>query len=321
MAVQMLKMTMQCVDQQPIMQTVIDQWLQPIKDHDAAPDKPHKRRIILIHDSDDEPEGGAKPVAPAATVSHERTKIGLQLRGPEHHHLEILANTNIPDGMKEPATLPMLPNTLGEDNPDDLPALLSDSEDSDGPISRGARRMAMATHARALARATSTAAVTSEHQALDTRHPTATAAPPAPLSLATSPATSPQVPSPCPALISDSDDCDDISVQVQEQAAPPPTIDPLNLWKAVPRQSSQYLDLSAKHGSDDDDRDSYFDSDSSPLTDGFVSDHDDAVDATDLEIMEKEFPITFRNLTRARRCRKYREEPAEGKVHVTNADN
>ena len=74
-------------------------------------------------------------------------------------------------------------------------------------------------------------------------------------------------------------------------------IDPLNLWKAVPPAARQFLDLSAKHASDSDGKDSFWESDESSLTDGFVSDNDErAIYVQHDEFMSKMLPHTYNRM-------------------------
>jgi len=72
-----------------------------------------------------------------------------------------------------------------------------------------------------------------------------------------------------------------------------------NLWKSIPRRSSQYLDLEANHASDRSEGNASVSS--GALTDGFISDNDDVVNNrgslnkvpnSDLKWMEDNLPIT-----------------------------
>ena len=74
-------------------------------------------------------------------------------------------------------------------------------------------------------------------------------------------------------------------------------IDPLNLWKAVPPVPSRYMDTEAVHASDDNGSDSYYESDHSQLTPGFISDNDDGL--VDAESLQEVVPITARRLRTA----------------------
>jgi len=81
-----------------------------------------------------------------------------------------------------------------------------------------------------------------------------------------------------------------------------PGIDPLNLWKTVPRAACQYLDLSAQHGSDNNDVDSLCDTESSALTDGFIDSEDSmTVHPTEAEWMAEMLPVTLQAMRRVRR--------------------
>ena len=90
-------------------------------------------------------------------------------------------------------------------------------------------------------------------------------------------------------------------------------IDPLNLWKALPKAPCQFLDMSAKHESDAEDRDSYHDSDSSELSEGFIAKDDDAihgVPAKHRKFLSKMLPVTMRALSRVNREARYRRKDA-----------
>ena len=77
-------------------------------------------------------------------------------------------------------------------------------------------------------------------------------------------------------------------------------IHPLNLWAALPKKPCQYIDLSAVHASDNDNANSYYDTDESDLTPGFISDNDDGVPAQDQEWVDDVLPITTRILRKAK---------------------
>jgi hypothetical protein len=74
-------------------------------------------------------------------------------------------------------------------------------------------------------------------------------------------------------------------------------IDPLNLWKAVPPVPSKYMDTEAVHATDDNCSDSFYDTDHSQLTPGFISDNDDGL--VDADKMQEVVPITARRLRTA----------------------
>ena len=79
-------------------------------------------------------------------------------------------------------------------------------------------------------------------------------------------------------------------------------IDPLNLWRALPPTSSQFIALGAVHASDEScDKDSLFNSESSELTPGFISDNDDGVPDEDQEWVAKMVPVTTRRVRNAHR--------------------
>ena len=76
-------------------------------------------------------------------------------------------------------------------------------------------------------------------------------------------------------------------------------IDLLNLWKSVPPRSTQFLDLEAKHDSDDDSGIST--SESGDLTPGFISDNDDCVskaddNTADMNVLAEMLPVTARRV-------------------------
>ena len=76
-------------------------------------------------------------------------------------------------------------------------------------------------------------------------------------------------------------------------------IDLLNLWKSVPPRSTQFLDLEAKHDSDDDSGIST--SESGDLTPGFISDNDDCVakaddNTADMDVLAEMLPVTARRV-------------------------
>ena len=76
-------------------------------------------------------------------------------------------------------------------------------------------------------------------------------------------------------------------------------IDPCNLWKSVPRAPCQFLDMSAKHGSDDNDVDSLCNTEHSELTEGFVDPDDHfAVDPEHVEFMTNMLTITLQAIRR-----------------------
>ena len=87
-------------------------------------------------------------------------------------------------------------------------------------------------------------------------------------------------------------------------------IDPLNLWKALPKAPCQFLDMSAKHQSDGEDQESYYDSDSSELSEGFISSEDDGVPAKHRKMISKLLPLTMRALERVKREAGKRRRPA-----------
>jgi hypothetical protein len=74
----------------------------------------------------------------------------------------------------------------------------------------------------------------------------------------------------------------------------------LNLWAALPKRPCQFIDLSAVHASDNDNANSYYDTDESDLTPGFISDNDDGVPAQDQEWVDDVLPITTRILRNAK---------------------
>ena len=93
-----------------------------------------------------------------------------------------------------------------------------------------------------------------------------------------------------------------------------PGIDPLNLWKSVPRKACQYLDLSAQHGSDNNDCDSLCNTESSALTDGFVDSDDNlAVNPQEADWMAKMLPVTLRAMSRVRRLKHPARPPSSSK--------
>ena len=90
-------------------------------------------------------------------------------------------------------------------------------------------------------------------------------------------------------------------------------IDPLNLWKALPKAPCQFLDMSAKHQSDSEDNESYYDSNSSELSEGFIAKDDDAihgVPAKHRKFLSKMFPVTMRALSRVKREARNRRKDA-----------
>ena len=105
-------------------------------------------------------------------------------------------------------------------------------------------------------------------------------------------------------------------------------VDLLNLWKAVPKVSCQFLDLSAKHGSDSDGDNDYAsgsrDSDSEQLTDGFVTpdDADARVPPEHRDYVTKMLPITMRAMTQMKRKAPSRQGgAAEGIAVLRNDDD
>ena len=96
-------------------------------------------------------------------------------------------------------------------------------------------------------------------------------------------------------------DCENkLSIAVV-QGAPPQqhsTIDPLNLWKALP-PVPKYIDFTAKHPSDSDSYNSADDSESS-MSSGFVSEHDDGIPDDSMDWVKEIFPMTTRALKRAK---------------------
>ena len=77
-------------------------------------------------------------------------------------------------------------------------------------------------------------------------------------------------------------------------------INPLNLWKALPKKPCQYVDVMAVHASDDDCANSFYDSDESALTPGFISDNDEGVPEQDEDWVGELMPITTRALRHAK---------------------
>ncbi len=92
------------------------------------------------------------------------------------------------------------------------------------------------------------------------------------------------------------------------------------MWLATPKYHHQFLDLHAIHASDHDSCMSS--SDSSELSSGFVSDHDDAVDGlhigTDagLEIMARQLPVTLQSIRNVCKVRQHKK----GKQPITGAE-
>ena len=131
---------------------------------------------------------------------------------------------------------------------------------------------------------------------------------------------------PCPALITDSDGSDDALPPCpalisddgsEDDTLPDAPLD--NLWKAVPKTPCQFLDLSAQHYSDQGERDSLCDSDSSALSEGFIDDSDAALQQKNMSFMSKMskvLPLTLKAMKRQVRVRNVmrRQEAVDGKV-------
>ena len=89
------------------------------------------------------------------------------------------------------------------------------------------------------------------------------------------------------------------------------SIDPLNLWKAVPNYHHQFLDLHAKHASDDDSFMSSSDDDN--LSAGFISDRDDALNgptignAAEMEFLARQLPVTLQRIKNVRKKRQQKQ--------------
>lgn len=166
-----------------------------------------------------------------------------------------------------PATdLVNLPTPQEHQNFQDLPEISSDtgSSDSDEPVSRKARKLAM---------------IMSQQQQHQPQVPT-TAAAVNPFVYAMQhgkfPKTQPTPMSP-----------------MQQRPEPPMLTDPGYLWNAVPPKTSQYLDLEAAHAGSETSEGSTGSSDGSLSDPDFIDKEQDSHTAEDRSLLEKLFPKTF----------------------------
>ena len=136
-----------------------------------------------------------------------------------------------------------------------------------------------------------------------------------------------------PPLISDSEESveeansDVVQADVAQHMSSVSTIDPLNLWKVLPKTPCQYLDMTARHDSDDCADNSLFDSDSSELSAGFISETDDAVNGVlkkHQKFVRQRLPITRNALAQASRSTSARKKnvtsAAEGRAVTVGTD-
>lgn len=178
-----------------------------------------------------------------------------------------------------------------------MPMCVADSSsDSDAPVSRAAVRLAIAAareNAAAAAQLLQSSLPIKKKRVItiDDRTPTPT---PPPHSTVIAPAVQAIAPNQ--------------QVVIHEHGGP---IDPLNLWKAVPNYHHQFLDLHAKHASDDDSFMSSSDDDN--LSAGFISDRDDAINgptignAAEMEFLARQLPVTLQRIKNVRKKRQQKQ--------------
>ena len=267
------------------MQSTLLSWLGPVVPKSVQTPLRLKRRI-RIHDSDDE------DVLP----------VECQERGPLHQHLPpnhpaFAHRTETPcHPAADSAVHAMPPELLSNSDVSD------DEEDDDGHLGE---------------------ILQSDADAVDLLGPVSdtTAARDADVAatIGTAPGIDPQSssPPPLPAFEANVDATitDDEAVDLAA-----PGIDPLNLWKSVPRAACQYLDLSAQHHSDNGDDDSLCNSESSSLTEGFIDSEDSmAVHPTEAEWMAERLPVTLNAMRRVRRLKYPARLPSSSSLQSTAA--
>ena len=216
--------------------------------------------------------------------------------------------------VETPTPSPLLQAAVPSPPPQDgtVPMCVADpSSDSDAPVSSAAVQLAIAASARANAAAAaqllqSVLPIKKKRVIIiDDRTPTPTPPPHSSVMVPAVQATAPtqQVVVPAVQAIAPTQ-----QVVIHEHGGP---IDPLNLWKAVPNYHHQFLDLHAKHDSDDDSFMSSSDDDN--LSAGFISDRDDALNGptigndAEMAFLARQLPVTLQRIKNVRKKRQQKQ--------------